>query len=1651
MTLPTLSQREPGISGGLSQSPTGLSGGAPNGGSPRGRQSFLSRIITEMEKIPGSGGAVLALRNLSGETDRQLFLQDLLQLGRELQREGNPAGARLIFGSLSQGEVLGPGVDPAVREEARDSFLVLSGQGGSFGRQVEFQMGRFIEGASAPSMILGMAVGSTVFSSTRSFLLPRLMRAGGALSRIPLATRLTASTLATLPEIPAFWGVSKGIRELMHPQSTQWDLRTNLHELAGLGITLGFLKSSGFVFGGIGQRLGHPVLGQQAGMLAGIMGGHRTEMALGLRPEMGASNFLTDSLIMWAQFNLGGALSHAAFPRLYAYNRMLSGRMAVQETEQVRRLELGRRLSQMETSLAQLLFGSRGPGDFGIPAPAWASLAHGPYGDRGSARGELQARDLVMAMSSEDGEGEGSGSRGATQPATSHHSGMDNVQAPTGLVSIEEGRSGEGRERSTTSPLQGANEMGVAPVALKRIEEGLDNRPWVHPEIEARQFRPGLPKRGGDARGPFENTGVRHNFARDMLGRLVLKSQDAEKEQAKSEMVAGPLLAVESVLSQLGIKPASMEKFDANTLNGVGEGEFGFALGASMRVGMEKFFQTAETGEIQGKRLEDFRNPDFRDVVRSLDHLMDIALYAPRAGRQRVMEGFKQGMGTEAMGRFEDLKLGLITLLSPQIGRDVITPEEGALSHGYGAMSSFLALLRHRIMPGGLTWRYQMVSIGPNVETAQSIRETGTYPRRLGDNVMNFAEDPNILAVGPTGYRGLSRADFERSFQFQLLNVKSAHLHGILTPEFVRGLPKGTILFEAIKGWIGEERGDYKPASGSNEQPTLLPFELVDLALRRHNRREDVEVVSGPGFLPADHLWRSVPVKMAFAGREFPEGSRSSPAAEFLRHLFAGKGTTPYITEVDTTHHQLSTELGGAMKNIASVLAGIFAVQFARENRGKDLSDRDFRSAVQFDILEPMEELLLRTLENEGIIKHSALGFHSRVNEDVQKCLGINLRRVRDLYEEVLASDPEAVPRHNTKKFIEWAMENIVAHRKEFADTRNPVMGVILGIAESVNAELGGTINIPEIVTTVRENELLTTEGTDSLNPFMRRNQYPDHRIELRGKDPRILKLHNLIHPEKPEQPALNIPEAVLQVFRGEMVPEGEVPPIEGKALREALEIGKSQAEVDLMAREIDRYHWFRKMAGRYPENERIQAAFQRQEQLLPRVLSAMSHGNPVAVVDFPFYHPPFENVARILMEPQSVKFEDRTFKVQPYYSYLRVNGPGIMDRLSLLGMYLRSFRSRKKLRLDVEVSGFRRRGAAGEMWEIEMTAEEILRAFRSHENKRENGDEPKTEPPSEIEIFINGKEVNAPTPPRVPWTAESEASYYRDLGPLLERLNASGPAEEITGNTIREIRKGTNALINDFMQGSSGWPSLVKYYAGPIQRGLKAGFTRPERQTMIGIYSEGRLVEAFMVFRGHDGKPRALNHKVYKELGQAFPQEYGQEALDRLPEDQEDALSVRFYQGLPLKEFLESYERMAGGKGQGSLSYRVIDLKSMPLEAAMAAKIRGVNPAVLRAFLLFAPKETRDNMFRDLENLYEMTPERSHEMAADILSRYLNPFKEQTHEQLMREANYRVPYKLFEKYRNHAYRVMVLRGTHRQDWDAEVPVVFPSPDGTED
>jgi len=168
------------------------------------------------------------------------------------------------------------------------------------------------------------------------------------LARVPFATRAAASSIALVPEVGTFWGTSKAINEVMYPGTNVYDLKTNVREILGLGMTLGFLKSLGFAFGRVGatakQRQWsylpqHPMFWQQSGMLAGISAGHGTEILLGWRAPTDVTTFLTESLITLGHFNMGGALSHQMFPGIYRVNARIQQKMAGQERAQWEKLQ----------------------------------------------------------------------------------------------------------------------------------------------------------------------------------------------------------------------------------------------------------------------------------------------------------------------------------------------------------------------------------------------------------------------------------------------------------------------------------------------------------------------------------------------------------------------------------------------------------------------------------------------------------------------------------------------------------------------------------------------------------------------------------------------------------------------------------------------------------------------------------------------------------------------------------------------------------------------------------------------------------------------------------------------------------------------------------------------------------------------------------------------------------------------------------------------------------------------------------------------------------------------------------------------------------------------------------------------------------------
>lgn len=276
--------------------------------------SNLSDILRPL--LERSRGALRAeLDSLARETDPQLFFEGLLGLGMRREAAGDLEIAAELYTAVAGAEQLRP-----LGERAQRRLEAILGRGAA-GPRFEFLARRFAREASDPTMLLAMTAGSAVFTLSRASFLSRLLASPtrNFLTQ-GFGARALASGGAFLLEIPAFWATGKGLREFAAPGSQSWDLATNVHELAGAGLTLGALKLTGFgassayrpIAGSAGALRERPLqtLFHQTGMFAGIVLGHRLEEAAGLRRPVDGATTLLDSLVMLLQFNVGGRLSH---------------------------------------------------------------------------------------------------------------------------------------------------------------------------------------------------------------------------------------------------------------------------------------------------------------------------------------------------------------------------------------------------------------------------------------------------------------------------------------------------------------------------------------------------------------------------------------------------------------------------------------------------------------------------------------------------------------------------------------------------------------------------------------------------------------------------------------------------------------------------------------------------------------------------------------------------------------------------------------------------------------------------------------------------------------------------------------------------------------------------------------------------------------------------------------------------------------------------------------------------------------------------------------------------------------------------------------------------------------------------------------------
>lgn len=1033
------------------------------------------------------------LSSLSQTSHSFQFATSLFELGSELEEMGQESLATSVYSLFSTRDPssethLVSGATVELREQARIRASLLQGQGGvPWGDFLSFQARQVGKSLKDPAMVLGLAAGTTVLARSRSWLLPKLLNSRSAfLSSIPFVSRTAATTLATVPETTALWATSKGINEYLHPGIQRWDLATNLRELGTLGLSLGVMKPVGFGFarGGVAlHRVGgipqfvkmilpkNPMVWNHAGMYAGLALSHGMEMNLGLRPQQSLSFLLAGSASFWLQLQVGGSLSRLAFPGLHAYQSRLYQKMGALEQGQWNALA-GRLRNQV-------LQGSE-INPLGRPALV-----------QGLAEA-LQADPLAPAREQYTLMAAGDGSRVGPLPAP-----------PPGFVQGE-----------TTAPI------------------GVDE---ISPLVR-RMFLSNLPMRDGSAGAPVERISSKEGpFSQEMMLRLTPPTRRVllrhlgleDHEHAKFALTPRP----------------SRNTYAMALLGSVAPSAFGRSVGLAMQEGMREFL-AIPVDHYEGIDPKIGLSNSDAQQAELLDQLVGVAHFAARAGQGEVVESIAQTLGEEGVANFPQLQKGLIYLFG-----------EGpaVLSIGAGEMGlAMLHLRRHVIKPGGDTWRSRLYVLPRRQEVAKVINEQGFVPKEMGgmgpEMRFNFLGDPKIVAVGPEGYQGpleeefghLTQTSLKASIRNQWLNVPSRALENVLTADYILNLPENARLIHVIKGLM--QPGPQSPyAPGPGEQPTLLPHELLGKALGHDLMdpadalhgviREDVEVVSGAGFTPGKGVVHLDPassgesIRMAFSGRETQEGSRYAAAAEEVAKRMAGEGlNNPYL-RVQVNHWQFSNEMGGAMKNVVSLLAGKYGVRLARDllDQGvTDLEEPHAQSLVENRILPRLRKVLEQMLINEGIPVHK-VGFNEAVMEDFERCCSVYLQNILGL---VQLARGEEVPINDIDALNQWIDTHLVQRRRQFAATRNSAVGVAAGLIEMWQQERGASLNPQNIK--VR----LTREGLFSLIPLMSRNSHEGYPTEDRYLHDEVYDLHDFFYPESPANRPAKIPEPLVPVMR---------------------------------------------------------------------------------------------------------------------------------------------------------------------------------------------------------------------------------------------------------------------------------------------------------------------------------------------------------------------------------------------------------------------------------------------------------------------------------------------------------------------------------------
>ncbi len=254
---------------------------------------------------------------------------------------------------------------------------------------------------------------------------------------------------------------------------------------------------------------------------------------------------------------------------------------------------------------------------------------------------------------------------------------------------------------------------------------------------------------------------------------------------------------------------------------------------------------------------------------------------------------------------------------------------------------------------------------------------------------------------------------------------------------------------------------------------------------------------------------------------------------------------------------------------------------------------------------------------------------------------------------------------------------------------------------------------------------------------------------------------------------------------------------------------------------------------------------------------------------------------------------------------------------------------------------------------------------------------------PGGIRLSIDRRSIESEAPLR---REPPSDAFYQSLEPLARWVLGRGPDDPVSREDVRSLfrspRHETNGVTDRLLTEGNGWVMLLTPSEGPIQSGIRAMLTRPEKSTLMGIYSGDRLVDTFAVYRYSVGEARVLSHHLLTDFRRALPDSSGYQNLS----------SVDFFQGMPVEEFIRDYREYAEREGIPVSGVRPIPLRSTPVEEALIGRNPEINPAILKVYLMLSG-ERGEALMRASEPLYELPPEEAGSRFAAIAAPALDEF----------------------------------------------------------